>query len=295
MKVVHSTFPILHSHFTFPALPLPPLPLRCMSSLEIIILAIIQGLTEFLPVSSSGHLVVANAILQSLGGGPAPDLIEVSVVLHLGTLAAVLVFYRRQIVRLLTSDRRAIVPLIIATIPAGVIGVYIEKGLPEATKDVILESPLVAGLMFLVTALGLWWASRRPHSEGHYTDLRPRQALAIGFLQAFAILPGISRSGATIVGGLGAGLSRESAAAFSFLMAIPVIGGAGLLKIKDAVDTGTTSTPVPTLALGFVVSMLVGIAALWLLLRMLRRGRLELFVYYLVPLGIAVTSWQLLK
>ncbi len=108
-------------------------------------------------------------------------------------------------------------------------------------------------------------------------------------------LPGVSRSGLTISSGVGLGLKREAAATFSFLMAIPVIGGAGLLKIKDAVDKGTTSTPIPTLALGFVVSMLVGIAALWVLLRMLRRGRLELFVYYLVPLGIAVTSWQLLK
>ncbi len=266
-----------------------------MSTLEIILLAVVQGLTEFLPVSSSGHLVVANALLDSFGADPARDLIEVSVVLHLGTLAAVLVFYRREIIRLLASDRRAIWPLIIATIPAGVIGLYIEKGLPEATKDVILESPLVAGLMFLVTAAGLWWVARRPQGELSYTELRPRQALAIGFLQAFAILPGISRSGSTIVGGLGVGLTREAAAAFSFLMAIPVIGGAGLLKIKDAVDSGTTSTPIPTLALGFVVSMLVGLAALWVLLRMLRRGRLELFVYYLVPLGIAVTSWQLLK
>jgi undecaprenyl-diphosphatase len=266
-----------------------------MSNLEVLILAIVQGLTEFLPVSSSGHLVVANALLESLGGDPARDLIEVSVVLHLGTLAAVLVFYRREILRLLTSDRRAIMPLVMATIPAGVIGVYIEKGLPEATKDVILESPLVAGLMFLVTAAGLWWASRQPQGERHYTELRPWQAAVIGLLQAFAILPGISRSGSTIVGGLGVGLTREAAAAFSFLMAIPVIGGAGLLKIKDAVDSGTTSTPIPTLALGFVVSMLVGLAALWFLLRMLRRGRLELFAYYLVPLGIAVTSWQLLK
>lgn len=266
-----------------------------MSYLEVFILAVVQGLTEFLPVSSSGHLVVANALLASLGAEPARDLIEVSVILHLGTLAAVLVFYRREIVRLLASDRRAIIPLIIATIPAGVIGVYIEKGLPESTKDLILEDPLLTGVMFLVTAAGLWWIAKRPQGELHYTQLRPGQALAIGFLQAFAILPGISRSGSTIVGGLGVGLTREAAAAFSFLMSIPVIGGAGLLKIKDAVDTGSTSTPVPVLALGFVVSMVVGLAALWLLIRMLRRGRLELFAYYLAPLGIAVTTWQLIK
>jgi undecaprenyl-diphosphatase len=266
-----------------------------MPLLEIIVLAIVQGLTEFLPVSSSGHLVVANALLAAFGAEPARDLIEVSVVLHLGTLAAVLVFYRREILRLLAADRRAVVPLTIATIPAAVIGIYIEKGLPEASKDFLLENPLVAGLMFLVTAAGLWWATRRPQGELHYTELPPASALIVGLLQAFAILPGISRSGATIVGGLGVGLRREAAAAFSFLMAIPVIGGAGLLKMKDAVDQGSTSTPLPTLALGFAISMVVGLAALWLLLRMLRRGRLELFVYYLVPLGLAVTAWQILK
>jgi undecaprenyl-diphosphatase len=266
-----------------------------MSLLEIIVLAVVQGLTEFLPVSSSGHLVVANALLAAAGRPTAPDLIEVSVVLHLGTLAAVLVFYRREIRRLFTADRRALVPLAIATIPAGVIGVYIEKGLPESAKNFILESPLVAGLMFLATAAGLWWAARRQPGDLHYAELRPAPALAIGCLQALAILPGISRSGATIVGGLGAGLRRESAAAFSFLMAIPVIGGAGLLKGLVALEHGGTSTPLPTLAAGFTVSMLVGLGALWLLLRMLRRGRLELFVYYLVPLGIAVTAWQLIK
>ena len=99
----------------------------------------------------------------------------------------------------------------------------------------------------------------------------------------------------TISSGMALGLRRESAAAFSFLMAIPVIGGAGLLKIVDAVDKGTTSTSLSTLALGFVVSMLVGLAALAVLLRMLRRGRLDVFVYYLVPLGVAVTAWQLMK
>jgi undecaprenyl-diphosphatase len=90
------------------------------------------------------------------------------------------------------------------------------------------------------------------------------------------------------------GLRREAAAAFSFLMAIPAIAGAGLLKTIDAIQKGTTSTPLPTLALGFIVSMLVGLAALAVLLRMLRHGRLELFVYYLVPLGIATIAWQLL-
>jgi undecaprenyl-diphosphatase len=122
----------------------------------------------------------------------------------------------------------------------------------------------------------------------------PGQAFLIGLLQGTAILPGVSRSGTTIAGGLAMGLRREDAAAFSFLLAIPAIGGAGLLQMLEAYEAGGTSTPLPQLALGFVVSLLVGLAALAVLLRMLRRGRLELFVYYLVPLGTAVTAWQLL-
>lgn len=266
-----------------------------MSTLEMIILAIVQGITEFLPISSDGHLAVVNALLQQWGRGEVPDLLETTIVLHLGTLASVLIFYRREIIRVLTTERRALLPLLVATIPAGIIGVGIEKGLPDETKKWLLESPLLAGLGFFVTAAALWWLGRTRDGDIDYPDTPLGKALAIGFFQASAILPGISRSGMTISSGVGMGQRREGAAAFSFLMAIPVIGGAGLLKIKDAVDRGTTSTPIPTLALGFVVSMVVGIAALWLLLRMLRRGRLELFVYYLVPLGIAVTSWQLLK
>lgn len=260
-----------------------------MTMWEIIVLAIIQGLTEFLPVSSSGHLVVANAIREALGGHAAPDLIEVSIVLHLGTLAAVLVFYRREIAGLLASDRRVIPLLILASIPAAAIGVTIKKGFDGAG----LESPLLAGLMFPVTAAGLIWASRRRPGEGVYQQLSIGQAMIIGCLQAVAILPGISRSGATIVAGLGVGLRRDAAAAFAFLLAIPVIAGGGLLEAAEAFQAGGSSTPWGQLALGFVVAMVVGLVALKLLLGWLQAGKLVYFAYYLIPLGAAVTAWQL--
>ncbi len=256
-----------------------------MALWEIIVLAVIQGLTEFLPVSSSGHLVVAHNLLTALGAEPIQDLLEVEVVLHLGTLAAVMIYYRRECARLLTSDRRAIPLLILATIPAVVVGFSIDRSL--------LESPLLAGLMFPISALGLLWISQRSPGDTQYVDLRPKHAILIGLLQAFAILPGISRSGATIVGGLACGLRRESAAAFAFLMAIPVIGGGGLLTAVKACKEGATGTPLTTLALGFLVSMLVGLVALALLIRWVRRGQLALFAYYLIPLGVAVVAWQL--
>jgi len=259
-----------------------------MSLWEIILLGIVQGLTEFLPVSSSGHLVVANSLLEALGSQPVEDLIEVSIVLHLGTLAAVLVHYRREVWRLLGEDRRVIPLLVIGTIPAAIIGVTIKKCSPG-----LLDNALLAGCMFPVTALLLVWAMRRQPGKTDYTELSWRQALLVGLLQAVALLPGISRSGTTIAAGLGVGLSRSASATFAFLLAIPAIAGAGVLEGIDVLQEGSTGTPIGSLAIGFVVSMLVGLVALRLLIRWVEQGRLAMFAYYLVPLGVAVVGWQL--
>ena len=265
-----------------------------MSLLEMILLAIVQGLTEFLPVSSSGHLVVANALFEALGSEPVEDLVEVEIVLHLGTLLAVLVYYRREIAKLFTSDKRVIPLLILGTVPAAVLGIWLKKGLSDETTKLILENPSVAGICFPITALLLWWATNRTEGEAEYTELSWSDTLKIGLLQALALLPGISRSGATIAGGLAVGLKRESAATFAFLLAIPAIAGGGLLEMIEAVQQGTSSTPLPTLATGFAVSFVVGLGALALLIHWVRQGRLAVFAYYLVPLGIAVGIWQLL-
>src|SRR5262245_18381704 len=128
-----------------------------MPLLDVIILAIVQGITEFLPISSDGHLVLVNALLEAAGRPKTENLIEVELVLHLGTLAAVLLFYRREIVRVLTSGRQAIIPLIWGTIPAGIIGVGIKKGLPDETTEHILNNPLLGGFGFLITAGVLYW------------------------------------------------------------------------------------------------------------------------------------------
>lgn len=266
-----------------------------MSILEIICLGVLQGLTEFLPVSSSGHLVVANAFFQSMGSEPVQDLVEVEIVLHLGTLLAVLVYYWREILQLFTIDRRVIPHLIVGTVPAAVIGVFLKKGLSDEASSIVLENPLVAGVCFPLTAALLWWSSQRPEGHTRYQNLGWIDTLKIGFLQALALLPGISRSGSTIAGGLGTGLQRESAATFAFLLAIPAIAGGGFLELLDALKEGTTGTPLPALAAGFVVSFLTGLAALAILIQFVRRGRLIDFAYYLVPLGIVVTAWCLLN
>jgi undecaprenyl-diphosphatase len=271
-----------------------------MSLLQIILLAIVQGVTEFLPVSSSGHLVVVNRILETWGHSPVQDLIEVSIVLHLGTLAAVLVFYRREVGRLLGSDRRVLGLLVVGTIPAAILGVLIKKGLSSDMSGLILDNVMLAGCMFPITAAGLLWASHRDpgdvdsqQGDGDYPQLTWPQTLSIGLLQAFALLPGISRSGATIVAGLGTGLRRGAATTFAFLLAIPAIAGAGVLELAEVWKEGTTGTSPDTLAVGFTISMLVGLVALSLLIRWVQQGRLAMFAYYLIPLGVAVVGWQL--
>lgn len=262
---------------------------------EIILLGIVQGLTEFLPVSSSGHLVVANALLEAFGSEPVEDLLEVSIVLHLGTLVAVLAYYRREIIRLLGTDRRAIPLLIVGTIPAVIFGLLIKKGPFENFENLVLENPLVAGLMFPMTAAALYWVSRREPGETEYTELTWQRSLVIGLMQAAAILPGISRSGFTIAAGLGVGLNRHASATYAFLLAIPVIAGAGLLEGLEAIKSESTGTPPLNLISGFLVSFAVGWIALKLLVGLVQRGRLAVFVYYLVPLGVTVVVWQLLR
>jgi undecaprenyl-diphosphatase len=264
-----------------------------MSTFHVIIMAIVQGITEFLPISSDGHLVVTNALLEAWGQTKTKDLLEVELVLHLGTLAAVLLFYRREIVRVLTTGRRSIVPLVWGTIPAAIIGVGIKKGLPDDVTNSVLGSPLLAGVGFLITAAVLWWGAGRAAGVRRYDELRPAESLFIGLMQALAILPGVSRSGLTIGSGLARDLERESAATYSFMLAIPAIGGAGLLQILEILDAGKTETPLPSLAIGFVVSMVVGLGALALLLRFVKQGKLKVFIYYLIPLGLAVIAWQL--
>lgn len=280
-----------------------------MDLIRTLILAVVQGLTEFLPVSSDGHLVVVSAIFESVTGHKLDELLALEIMLHAGTLAAVLIVFRKQAVRLLNADRRVIGLLIVGTLPAAVFGLTLKK-LDKVYHWGILESPLAAGLGLIVTGLVLLWGTRpRVHVspdadvtasvEEHgltYPELTYGQALLIGCFQAIAVLPGVSRSGLTIASSLALiGLRRSDAANFSFLLSIPAVGGAVFLQLVEFAREGTgAQLPWGDLALGAVVSMLVGLAALRWLLLMLRGGKFRYFAYYCIPLGIAVTAWQLL-
>lgn len=268
-----------------------------MDLLRILILAVVQGLTEFLPISSDGHLLVAAALFEAVTGHPLDgNQLTLTIALHAGTLVTVLVVFWRQIWRLATVDRRVVPLLVVATIPVGVFGLALEKWC-----EPLLESPLAAGLGLIVTGLVLLWARPAEATDDAgrrtYQELSYAQALVIGCFQAVAALPGISRSGSTIASGLRlCNLKRTDAANFSFLMSVPAVGGVVFVKFVQLVRAGGgDGFDVGHLALGAAVSCLVGFAALWWLLKWLRGGRLHLFAWWCIPLGAIVTAWQLLK
>lgn len=249
-----------------------------MSYLEAIFLGILQGLTEFLPVSSSGHLVLAQAILGVKQPGVSFELL-----LHVGSLLAVLIYFRQSIIQLLkstynkemVSERKMILFLIIGTIPAGVAGLSLKDFFESA-----FSSPLMTSVMLLVTGLILFATRFKPAVQGQMTL---RRALIMGVGQAFAILPGISRSGSTIAAGMLMGIKPEKAAEFSFLLAIPAIGGALVLK-ADEIMTVPESLFGQYLA-GMAASFVLSMAAVYILLAIIRRGRFEYFAYYCFAAG----------
>ena len=271
------------------------MPLLQISPLfEVLILAVVQGIAEFLPISSSGHLVAIESIL-----GRHSDRAELGIVLHFGTLLAILVFYWPRIVEMLTRDRKVLLALFVGTIPAASLGIWL-----KTNHEWLLKSPLLAGFMLVVTAYMLMLlpkTSANPEGEavtgdasGDYRDLSYRAWILIGLAQAFALLPGISRSGSTIVMGNLCGLKRQDATTFSFLLAIPAIGGASLLEAKSIWEHGA-QTPVWHLALGTGVAFLVGLISLRWLVALVDQGRLHWFAYWLIPAGFAIIVWRLIE
>lgn len=258
---------------------------------KVLVLAVVQGIGEFLPISSSGHVVVVAALLKQ--SKDAIDVADLNIVLHLGTLLSILVFYWRRILNLLFEDRRVILWIVLGTIPAVVVGLPLKR-----YGGWILSDPLLAGCMLPVTGAVLLWASRHSQGKIDYRDMTWRDALLIGCAQAAAILPGVSRSGSTISAALGLGFKRESAATFSFLLAIAAIAGAGVLEARDVLKAIGEETYQPSatplhMLIGAGVAFVVGLASLWVLVRLLERGRLTIFAWYCIALGVVVIAWQL--
>jgi len=259
---------------------------------QVAVLAVVQGVTEFLPISSDGHLAIVKPLLFPTGAAPH-DSMDLTIVLHLGTLGSILVYYRERIARLLGEDRRVLVLLGVGTVPAVAV-VLVCKWIWKDRFEETLQNPLLAGFMLPVTGLVLLWAMSRPPGGREYHDLTMLDSLLIGVCQAAAILPGLSRSGTTISAALGLGVSRAQAATYSFLLAIPALAGAGLYEgISMLRDPNPLSAPVSSLAIGAAISFVVGLGAIWSVERLLTQGRLHWFAWYCIALGAIVVAWQL--
>ncbi len=252
-----------------------------------ILLGLVQGLTEFLPVSSDGHL----AVIGHVAGVHTPG-VFVEVALHVATLGSILVVYGRRFWQLVVDVLRRQPDalryaglLIIGMIPAGLVGIFLQHLIERA-----FQSLWAAGVGFLVTAACLW-STRHRGPEGA-SQPNPRGALIIGLAQAFAPLPGVSRSATTISSGLWVGLGAVAAADFSFLMAIPLIAGAGLVEARHASADIAQVGAVPLLV-GCIVAFLSGVFAIRFLVAMLRRGRFYLFAPYCLAIGLFTLAYAL--
>lgn len=250
-----------------------------MTLLEAVVLGVVQGLTEFLPVSSSGHLVLAEAAL----GAHLPG-VAFEVTVHVATLCAVLWVYRGRVGSLARGvalrereSLRYVGLLALASVPAGLAG-YLARDFFEGA----FQRPLWAALFLLVTG-GVVWTLKRtaPSAEAERPDAGP--ALWAGVAQAAAILPGISRSGATVAAGVWRGVDAVAMAEFSFLMSVPAIGGAALLQLEQVGELARAG-PAP-LAAGFGAALLAGVLAIRVFVRMLRARSFHLFGYYCWAVG----------
>ena len=259
-----------------------------MTVFQAFILGILQGLAEFLPISSSAHLALAPWILHWPDPGLAFD-----VALHFGTLLAVLWYFRAEWMRLIlaakdivvtrtvtTDEQRRVLFLIVATIPGAIAGLAFEKQAESTFRD-----PRLVAAALIVMGILLWWVDRYCARNRTLSGMSWSDALLVGLAQMFAIIPGVSRSGSTITAGRALRFTREDAAVFSFLMSMPIIAAAAVLKMPQALREQGLSAPMIT---GVVASALSGWLAISVLLRFVSTRSYGIFAVYRIVLGAAV-------
>lgn len=266
-----------------------------MTLIQAIILGIFQGISEFLPISSSGHLV----ILQHFFGIKEGNLFFTEM-LHFGTLISIVIVYFNDIIKIIVEFfkmlgsgiknkkfkivndyQKLALLIIIGSIPTAIIGFLFE----DFFKKLYSSSILPIGVAFLITGLLLWIANKKPHENKKVSNMTILDSLTIGIFQGIAIIPGISRSGSTIVAGLLRGLDRSLATEFSFLLALPATFGAGLFGITDVIKTGSAAVIDGPLIIGILLSTIVGVFAIKFLIKMLKKDKLHYFSYYLWIIG----------
>ncbi|MDE3179706.1 MAG: undecaprenyl-diphosphatase UppP [Acidobacteriota bacterium] len=262
---------------------------------QAVVLAIVQGIAEFLPISSTGHLILFPWFL----GWKDPGL-TFDVALHAGTLLAVLVYFWRMWVDMIKAaaglgdasnprvkeNRKLFWLLVIATIPGGIAGVLFEK-----KADTAFRNPVVIGVALIVVALVMWAGEKITQDSESLTQVPLLDAVIVGIAQAFAVIPGVSRSGSTMAAGLLRNMKRETAARFSFLLSTPIIAGAVLLKAAQVHHAGglPASMRAPFLA-GVIVSAVVGFFVIGWLIRFLESRTFKPFIIYRIALGVLVLA-----
>lgn len=289
-----------------------------MSIIEAVILAIVQGIGEFLPISSSAHLILTRWFFVDwlhlwVDPDPAMDM-TFDVALHAGTLLAVLIYFARTWIELIATGFGANRPLtetevpslnesapgrqrmvfwllVIATIPGGIAGKLLDKYAEMKFR----ENYLLIGVMLALVGLLMWAAEKYGSQRKSITGIGFVDAILIGIAQAFALIPGVSRSGSTIAAGLGRGLNREAAARFSFLLLAPITAGAVILKAHHLLKTGMPAGMAAPFLVGIVVSALVGYVVIAFLLRYLQTHSLRIFILYRVIFGIIVIALALYR
>lgn len=268
-----------------------------MDILKAVILGIVQGLTEFLPISSSGHLVMGSLILDFHEPG-----IAFEVFLHCGTLLAVIFAFRTDLMKMIRSLfvspalRKADPQLdhlfrwnfyiILATLPAVIFGLLLKDSIDRIFDNILITFAMLAvtGILMLLTR----------YIEDKGATVTWFRSLIIGIAQALSIMPGLSRSGSTIFTGMAMGINRETAARFSFIMSIPAILGAVVLKLNDLIAAPPSSAIILTIVAGTIASVFSGYFAIVLLLHLVRKGRLQWFGYYCLGVSAFGFSWYVL-
>ncbi|HRH23748.1 MAG TPA: undecaprenyl-diphosphatase UppP [Candidatus Magasanikbacteria bacterium] len=261
-----------------------------MTVIQAIVLGIVQGLSEFLPISSSGHLILVPVVF-----GWDVQAQSFDIVLHVATLVAVLFFFRARVVRIgralidfrnPTIDRTIGLAVIIATIPAALVGLLFGDKIES-----MFRSPQSVAISLIIGACILFVADRyihRRHETHPISKVSFRNAIVVGCAQVLAFVPGMSRSGVTISAALFQNFSKTAAAEFSFLMSIPIIVLAGMSALKDIIGVGGISHSVPSLIAGFIAAVISGLVSIWLTLTVIRKVSFIPFVIYRIMIGVII-------
>jgi undecaprenyl-diphosphatase len=262
------------------------------------LLGVVQGLTEFLPVSSSGHLILARAFF---GWDPGRFGIAFDAACHVGTLLAVVAFFRADVTRLIIAapgaltgrdgeDERLGRLIIVGTIPIVIVG-----GLFGDVIEARIRTPLIVAINLVIGAIGLLWVERIGRQDRDARSLGYGEALAIGVAQAAALAPGLSRSGSTLTVSMFLGLRRDTAARFVFLMSLPAVFAVAVKEVVDLSEIGFAGVPLTLMAVGLVVSGVVGYVTVKYFLRYLASHSLAVFAYYRFALAAVTFVWLAMR